>query len=135
MTTRLSNFLISITNIVLSIISFFIGVRIILQFISANSSTPVVSWIYSVSRFLISPFRGLTSDIRMGPGSLDMVAIIALVSYMIAGLLLIEIFRKLALATIMEESAPATVHYHDLEEDDDLIDEEETVTRKHRHSR
>jgi len=65
----------------------------------------------------------------MGSGSLDIVAIIALVTYMIAGLLLMEVFRKLALATIMEESAPATVHYHDLEEDD------EEDQPKHLHSR
>ena len=38
---------------------------------------------------------------------------------MIAGLLLVEVFRKLALAAIMEGSAPATVHYHDLEEEED----------------
>jgi len=123
---RIANFLISLTNIILAIISFFLGFRILLRFISANPSTPIVTWIYDISSNLMVPFRGIVPDFQTGAGLLDIVAIIAFLGYALIGYLLIELFGRASLTS--EEVSYDTAHYHDIDEDI----EEETPRIYHR---
>lgn len=124
MTTRIASLLVGVINIVLSIIAFFLGLRIILRLFSANPATPFVAWVYNISEFFLSPFRGIFPNMGIETGVLDMVAIIALVGYMLLGYLVIEIFRNIARPS--RERVTTTTHYHDI--DDDLED-------SHRHYR
>lgn len=115
MTIRITGLLIGVTNMVLSIIAFFLGLRIILRLFSANPATPIVDWVYSISEFFLSPFRGIFPNLGIESGVLDMVSIIALVGYMLLGYLLIEIFRSLVRSSTTR--VRTTTHYHDVDED------------------
>lgn len=112
MSVRLINTLITLINVILYIITFFIGMRIILRFFSANPATPIVTWIYNLSSNLIYPFRGIFPDLNTQTGVLDMVAAIALIGYILAGYLLIWLFN--ALAASAEEVEADAAHYHKL---------------------
>lgn len=134
MPVRLYSFLISLINLALYFVGLFISLRIILRLFSANSTTPIVSWIYTFSGFLISPFAGIFPDFRVGVGALDVVAIIALAGYTILGLLLAELFRGLT-RPYLTQVTPATIHYHDVDPDkigvDEDVEEEEEKPRHH----
>jgi hypothetical protein len=77
------NALFLVLNLLMGIIGFFIGFRFILELVSANPSTPFVAWIYSVSSSLIYPFNGIISNPKIGFGTFDIVALIALLAYAI----------------------------------------------------
>lgn len=77
--------LVRLLNLFLVIVSFFLVLRFIFRLLSANPSTPFVSWIYDVSGTLISPFRGIfvnpiVSSIN-GQAIFDIVSVIALIFY------------------------------------------------------
>lgn len=74
--------IITLLNIALGIVSFFLGLRIILRLFGANVSTPIVSWIYNISESLIAPFNGIFPSTTLVPGSVfDIPALIALLAY------------------------------------------------------
>ncbi len=131
MPLRLYNFFAAIVNILLTITGFFVGLRIILRLFSANPATPFVSWIYSISDFFVTPFRGIFPTFNLQTGVLDLVAVIALVGYMLLGYLVLELFKNLAISST-EENIHSTAHYHDIDED---LGEEEHYSRprSHRH--
>ena len=86
---------IRILNIAGFLIGILIGLRIILRFFGANSSTPFVSWFYSVSEALI-PFRGIFNDINLqGNSVLDISAIVAAVAYIILISIIISIINSI----------------------------------------
>lgn len=117
MPIRLYTFFASFINTLLSLIGFFIGFRIIFKLFAANPATPLVSWIYNISDFLITPIRGIFPNFNLQSGVLDLVAIIALVGYMIVGYILLELFRNLALSTTDKDlHITSTAHYHDIED-------------------
>ena len=128
MPIRLSNTLITLLNIILYLITFFIGMRVILRFFSANPQTPMVAWIYNISGSLIYPFRGIFPDLSSQVGMLDLVAITALIGYMILGYLVTWLISRFAIAATEVDQDIA--HYHDI--DSDL---EEDPPRHRRYSR
>lgn len=128
MPIRLYNLFASIVNILLTIIGFFVGLRIILRLFSANPATPFVSWVYSISDTFITPFRGIFPALNIQTGVLDMVAIITLAGYMLLGYLLLSLFRSLVV-TSTEEDIGVTTHYHDIDEDT----EKAYHPRRHQH--
>lgn len=107
---------VNLINIVLSIIAFFLGMRILLLFFSANPSTPVVSWILSVSSFLMIPFRGIVKNLNFTTGILDLVALITLLVYLVIGYLLISLVNSVWLGSNDEETIErehsTLAHYH-----------------------
>ncbi len=112
MPERLSNILITLTNTILGIIGFFIVMRVILRLFSANPATPIVSWIYDVSAALIYPFIGIFPDINAGIGILDIVALVALIGYLLLGTLLAWVFRTLIFEAV--NHAHVNTHYHNI---------------------
>ena len=56
---KLTLILKSAINIVLSIIMFFLGLRLLLKLFVANTAAPFVAWIYATSEPLLYPFRGM----------------------------------------------------------------------------
>ncbi|MBI3486425.1 YggT family protein [Candidatus Daviesbacteria bacterium] len=88
----LRNFLISFLDIVSGVISFFLGLRIILRLFSANPNTPFVEWIVKVSNSLIYPFHNIFRNLQLRNGeTLDIVAIAALVIYLLVIYLIMEV--------------------------------------------
>ncbi|OGK15050.1 hypothetical protein A2690_02985 [Candidatus Roizmanbacteria bacterium RIFCSPHIGHO2_01_FULL_39_12b] len=74
--------IINLINIILGIIEFFIGLRIILKLAAANPATPFVSWVYETSRALIWPFQGMFPPPTLTGGSIvEFNALIALLAY------------------------------------------------------
>lgn len=74
--------LISLLNIALGVIAFFLGLRIVLRLFAANPETPFVSWVYGVSNTLIDPFRGIFPNAAIGTEAVfDVPAFIALIVY------------------------------------------------------
>ncbi len=127
MPLRLYTLLANLINSILMIVGAFLGLRFILELVSANPSTPFVAWIYSISEMFIYPFRGIVPNVSAGIGILDIVAIIALVAYSILGYILISLLRSV---TSDYSDRYGTAHYHDLDEGDE--DREVVVRRRHR---
>lgn len=130
MTLSLYNLFKNVINILLGIIAFFLVLRIVFLLFSANPATPFVSWILGVSSFLISPFFGITPNIGVATGVLDVVAAIALLAYLFAGYLIVAILRGLAQPQILREEEYDASRYHDIDRD-----REEELERPHRRKR
>lgn len=99
----------------LTVTVFFLILRVILRFFSANPTTPFVEWILSISSFLIRPFAGIVPNVVTQTGVLDVVALISLIVYLIAGYFLLNILEGLTTRTdIVDEEYPTIAHYHDI---------------------
>ncbi len=98
--------LINIANIFLGLVLFFLGLRIIFRLLAANALTPFVSWIYSVSDYLMTPFRGIFpwQAAPGAPGVLDWPAIVATIIYSLLVYLFITII----------DSANDYYHHHEV---------------------
>ena len=106
-------FFLSLMNIIMGVIGFFLGLRIIFRLFAANPSTPFVSWIYSVSDYLVSPFQGIFPSPQIETGSVfDVAALIAFIAYALAIYLITAlvdaIFR--GFHSSIEKSGHAHVH-------------------------
>lgn len=78
----------TITNIVIGIVEFLIGLRIILKLLGANPNTPFVDWVYETSAPLLSPFEGMFPSPQLEGGFvLEISALFALVVYAFIGYL------------------------------------------------
>lgn len=78
--------IVTITNIVIGIVEFLIGLRIILKLFGANPNTPFVEWVYATSDPLLAPFQGIfPSPVLEGQFVLEMSALVALVVYAFIG--------------------------------------------------
>jgi uncharacterized protein YggT (Ycf19 family) len=96
MAWTISTLLTRITNIVLAVITFFLGARIILRLLDANAATPFVGWIYRVSESLMYPFTGIFPDFQLAPGStIDVVAIVALIAYALIGYIIVSVINSI----------------------------------------
>lgn len=115
MTYRLYNLLATVINVVLSFLSFFIILRVILRLFSANPSTPFVSWIYSISEFFIYLFRGIFPNLALTSGILDLVALIALLAYVLVAYLIVGVLNSLTRGTTDYDAYAS--HHHDIDED------------------
>ena len=101
-------FLGMLLDLILLVITFFLGLRIILHLFSANPGTPFVAWIYNISNVLMSPFRGIIANVVLpGAGVIDVPAIVALVVYVFVIQLISSILRSLDSGT-----GSAYHHYH-----------------------
>lgn len=122
---ELRNILLSITNVILLIISAFLIARILFQILGANSTTPFVSWVYDVSSFLMTPFRGIFNSANLGQNAtLDVPALIALIAYAILGIFIMYLIRTL--------TARWTDHGEDVE--DTAVHSHDDGRRAHAHS-
>ena len=73
-----------------------LGVRIILVAINAqNSTNELVRWVMTKTDFLIAPFKGIVdSTINIGSISIPTVLLVALVFYIIVGIVLSEVLKS-----------------------------------------
>lgn len=97
--------LIRIVNIIGGVIGIFLLLRIVLRLLAANSATPIVSWVYSISASLAFPFKGIFRDVPVpGLAIFDMSALIALLAY--------SIVFSLIVAAINAITTPIILHRH-----------------------
>ena len=68
-----------------------LGFRILLKLLGANRSAPFVQWVYQASGWLLQPFEGIAPTPNLGPGVLDYPALIALLVYVVASWLIIQL--------------------------------------------
>lgn len=93
--------LVKIFNAIGFIIGFFLLLRIVFRFFSANPSTPLVSLVYSVSGSLIYPFKGMFRDVFIQGAAIDVSAVIALIAYSILISLIISLVNALVTPIIL----------------------------------
>jgi uncharacterized protein YggT (Ycf19 family) len=98
MTLGLFRVLNTILNVVMAVITFFLGLRIVLRLFAANPSTPFVQWIYNISDGLMAPFSGIFPSTSLGQNAtFDLSAFIALVAYTILFYLIGALIRAVSL--------------------------------------
>lgn len=86
----------AITNFVIGIVEFLIGLRIVLKLLGANPQTPFVEWVYETSAPLLAPFEGMfPSPTLEGGFVLEVSALFALVIYALIGYLISEVLAYL----------------------------------------
>ena len=87
---------IRLIDLVSGFIALMLTLRIILRVLQANSATPIVSWIYSVTSNFIAPFVGIFPDYSLGGGAVvDLSAILAMVIYMLLFFLISSVILSL----------------------------------------
>lgn len=70
--------------------------RIVMSLIGANQANTFVSWVYSTSEVLISPFRGIVADeVYIDKLRIELTPIVSLVFYTIIGFILSELSKTL----------------------------------------
>ncbi|MDD5489282.1 MAG: YggT family protein [Candidatus Moranbacteria bacterium] len=82
----------ALVNIVIAIIDFFLLLRFIFKFFVVNAASPFVAWIYRTSAPLASPFAKIVPDLKFGSFVVDFTTLIALIVYVLAGYLILQIF-------------------------------------------
>lgn len=106
------NVLITVLNIGLGVITFFLGLNIVLKLFGANSQTPFVAWIYGVSSNLTYPFSGIFPNLTVNGGLVDTVALVALAAYMLLGYLIGALIESLVNPVGQVHQHDGTVHTH-----------------------
>lgn len=105
--------LVRLINIFLAVVVFFLGMRLVLRLVTANEATPFVAWIYSVSEYFITPFRGIVENPTVTGGSiLDVVALIAIVAYMLLAYLVIALMNAIARSFMNRDRYMSQTHSH-----------------------
>lgn len=102
--------LIRIVNAITGIITFILGLYIILQLLSAGTTAPIVSWLYAMGANLSAPFRGIFGNITFSGNSVfDVSAAIALFVYALVGTLLANLVAGIFAGTIHHHNHTAHV--------------------------
>lgn len=89
-----------ITYIVITIVEFLIGIRILLKLFGASASAEFVRWVYETTDPLLSPFVGMFPTPRLsGVFVLEFSALFALVVYALVGYLIQVVLSEIAYQT------------------------------------
>lgn len=115
---------------ILLVISFFLILRVLFLFFSANQATPLVAWVLAVGTALNTPFAGIAPNVAVRTGVLDIVSIVSLVLYLLIGYMLLAVVEGLSQRTL-ETQQRGTVHYHDIDRENEN-EEEEHYHQHHR---
>ncbi|MFZ2152537.1 MAG: YggT family protein [Microgenomates group bacterium] len=86
----------SLTSIILGIVEFLLGFRIILKLFGASAGAPFVYWIYETTQPLLKPFIGAFPSPRLEGGLvIEFSSLFALIVYAFVGYLLDNIYRQI----------------------------------------
>lgn len=89
---RTANILVAVIEIVLLVVTFFLGFRFILRLFGARSDAPFVQWIYETSEPILAPFVGIfPAAVADGRFVLEFSTLFAIIVYGLLGYLLIEL--------------------------------------------
>lgn len=96
-----------LVDFIFGLIELVLGLRILLEILGANSSTPFVNWVYTISGTLLNPFKGIfPSPVLQGRFVLDISAIIALFVYALIAYLISELIRWISYRSTMYDDRP-----------------------------
>jgi len=111
------NALVTFINIVMSVILFFLGLRMVLDIFNANPATPFVLWVGRVSDNLMYPFRGIFPNLSLANGGhLEMAAMVALVGYAIIAYVVIALIDAVVNSIAWHTHEGRVVHRTSLHE-------------------
>jgi len=92
----IQRFLLSLVNIVLSIVELLIGLRIILKFFGASQGAPFVQWIYETTDPLLLPYLGMFPSPKLTGGFvIEFSAVFGFILYALIGSLITEFVETL----------------------------------------
>ncbi len=94
----------ALINIVVGTIELLLTFRLIFKFLTVNSETPFVAWIYNVTAPLVAPFAKILADWKFSGYVVDFATVAALIVFALAGSLLLMIFSY-----PRKETAPVVV--------------------------
>ena len=109
------SFVQTITNIIFTVVEFFIGSRVLLQLAGANAQTPFVSWIYSTSSIILAPFAGIFPAQRIqGAVIVDFTGLFGLFVYLLIYYGITELIRYSARSTTssIKDEADYELEHH-----------------------
>lgn len=86
----------TLINFIIGIIEFFLGFRFIFRLFGANPAAPFVRWLYEMTDPLLNPFRNIFPSPRIeGVFVVEFTTLVALIVYMLAGYLLLELIAAI----------------------------------------
>lgn len=114
MTWNFRNLMTRLINLTGGVIALLLGLRIVFQLISANTTAPIVQWIFATSDNLVYPFQGIFPNLVLSQSSmLNIAALIALVAYGIIlyfiAAVIDAIFRPKYTSDVYHESSHAHI--------------------------
>ena len=89
----MSRTLVVLINLVIGLIEFFLGFRLLFRLLGANPASPFVAWLYDTTGPLLAPFQGMfpVSKLEAGGFVFEFTTLVALLMYMFIGYLFLEI--------------------------------------------
>lgn len=92
----LRHMLLSLTDLVIGLIEFLIGLRVILKLFGASANSQFVSWVYETTQPLLQPFVGVFPSPKVdGLFVIEFSALFALVVYALIGYLVGNVLASL----------------------------------------
>ncbi|MFA6184307.1 MAG: YggT family protein [Parcubacteria group bacterium] len=85
----------TLISVLVSIVELLLSLRFIFKFFAVNTHTPFVAWIYNATTSLVKPFVGILPSLDLGGFVIDFATLIALVVYVLAGYLVLQIFPRI----------------------------------------
>lgn len=91
-----SNFLLSLVDVVVTLVEASLALRIILKLFAASRTAPFVQWVYETTEPLLAPFSGMFPSPSVSGGMvLEFSALFALIVYAFVGYLITQIVTAL----------------------------------------
>lgn len=75
-------------NALIGIVELFLILRLAFELLAANPASPFVAWLYEFTDVLTGPFRGAFANISIQGFTVDIAVILAMIAYMILGVVL-----------------------------------------------
>ena len=77
------------------VISGLLAIRLVLRFFSANPIAPAVKWLYDITAWLLQPVNFIFSNVNVGTGVFDVVALIGIIFYAIIFAVILGILKSM----------------------------------------
>lgn len=91
------NYVLVLTEAIVSLVEFLLGLRVILKFLGAFTSAPFVRWVYETTGPLLAPFNNMFPSSPLARGAeIEVSALFALVIYAFAGFLIESAINRLS---------------------------------------
>lgn len=87
-----AQFVARVVNTIVGVIEIALAIRLVLELFGANSASPFIAWVYTITAALMGPFAGAFPNLSLGAtSSLDIVAIVAMICYAVIGWLIVQL--------------------------------------------
>jgi hypothetical protein len=94
-------FVARIINWIVGIIEILLGLRLLLELFGADTASPFVTWVYSITMTILTPFSGAFPSLSLGGSSvIDLVTLIAMIGYAVLGWILTEVLSLIFVSMV-----------------------------------